>query len=103
MILTATLAPATREPAALTRRENQILRALTAYQATHGFAPAIREVGRMVGLLSPSTVTWYLNALERKGYIRRVRHRPRAITVVVGGETAEHRPTPASAGGVPAR
>jgi|GEM_PF-476505 len=68
--------------AELNQREVDVLHALASYQHTHGYAPAIRELGLMVGLQSPSTVSWYLDMLERKGYIRRVRRRPRSVAII---------------------
>src|SRR5690606_15364305 len=42
----------------------------------------MREIGRIVGLTSPSSVKHQLMALERKGYLRRDPKRPRAIEIV---------------------
>ncbi|MGL5858675.1 MAG: transcriptional repressor LexA [Angustibacter sp.] len=47
-----------------------------------GYPPSMREIGEAAGLASPSSVSHQLAALERKGYLRRDPHRPRAIEVV---------------------
>ena len=41
----------------------------------------MREIGDAVGLATCRSVTHQLTQLERKGYLRRDPHRPRAIEV----------------------
>ncbi|CAM5366416.1 LexA repressor OS=Streptomyces griseomycini OX=66895 GN=lexA PE=3 SV=1 [Streptomyces griseomycini] len=41
----------------------------------------MREIGQAVGLSSTSSVAHQLMALERKGFLRRDPHRPRAYEV----------------------
>lgn len=40
-----------------------------------GYTPSIRELGQYAGLSSPATVKYYLDILERKGYIKRINRR----------------------------
>ena len=47
-----------------------------------GYPPSVREIGAAVGLKSTSSVHNQLHNLERKGYIRRVTSKQRAIEVV---------------------
>lgn len=47
----------------------------------HGYPPSIREIGDAVGLQSTSSVAYQLRALERKGYLIRDAHKPRAVDV----------------------
>jgi repressor LexA len=59
----------------------------------------VREIGEVVGLTSPSSVNYQLKALERKGYIRRDPHRPRALEVLLPSDldetgSGDDRPTP---------
>lgn len=63
-------------------RQARILTAITRHIAEHGYPPSVREIGDIVGLTSTSSVHWHLKALEAKGYLRRVGHRSRAVTVV---------------------
>lgn len=49
---------------------------------TRGYPPSVREIGKVVGLKSSSTVHSHLNRLEAKGYIRRDPTKPRAIEVL---------------------
>ncbi|WP_179625438.1 transcriptional repressor LexA [Cellulomonas oligotrophica] len=66
----------------LTPRQRLVLDTVRASVERRGYPPSMREIGEAVGLTSPSSVKHQLNALERKGYLRRDPHRPRAIEVV---------------------
>ncbi|MGC4175795.1 transcriptional repressor LexA [Demequina sp.] len=72
---------------ALTERQRLILETIRASVTDRGYPPSMREIGEKVGLTSTSSVTHQLSALESKGYLRRDPHRPRAIEVVLPGET----------------
>jgi repressor LexA len=67
---------------ALTPRQRKVLEVIRNSVDRRGYPPSIREIGEAVGLTSPSSVAHQLAALERKGYLRRDPHRPRAIEVV---------------------
>ena len=54
------------------------------YQEQNGYAPSIREIGERFILASPSTVKHHLDALENKGYIKRLPGAARAIKVLKG-------------------
>ena len=88
----SSLPPATEELESLTRRQRRILETITAAIAAHGYPPTMREIGDAVGLTSSSSVSHQLQALERKGYLRRDPKRPRAMEVVMPGE--DDAPTP---------
>lgn len=66
----------------LTTRQRRILQIIAEAVATRGYPPSIREIGDAVGLASPSSVAHQLNALERKGFIRRDPRLPRAMEVL---------------------
>ncbi len=66
----------------LTSRQRLVLETVRASVEQRGYPPSMREIGDAVGLTSPSSVKHQLTALERKGYLRRDPHRPRAIEVV---------------------
>ncbi len=66
----------------LTARQRLVLETIRAAVEARGYPPSMREIGEAVGLTSPSSVKHQLTALERKGYLRRDPHRPRAIEVV---------------------
>ena len=71
--------PATR---ALTGRQRAVLECIRASLDERGYPPTMREIGAAVGLTSPSSVKHQLEALERKGYVRRDPNRPRALEIV---------------------
>ena len=66
----------------LTARQRLVLETIRSAVEQHGYPPSMREIGRAVGLTSPSSVKHQLTALERKGYLRRDPNRPRAIEVM---------------------
>ena len=66
----------------LTERQRQILRAIHDMQQATGYPPTVREIGYSVGLSSSCTVQKHLNALERKGFIRRNPTRSRTIEIL---------------------
>jgi repressor LexA len=63
----------------VTKRQKQLLDYLAAYIAQHGFAPTLEEIGRHFRLGSLATVHKHLQNLERKGLIRRLPNRSRAL------------------------
>src|SRR5829696_5272991 len=68
------------EPA-LTPRQREVLEIIEQHMRERGYPPSVREIGEAVGLTSPSTVHAHLNALQRRGYLRRDPTKPRAIEV----------------------
>lgn len=65
----------------LTRREIEVLECIIDSISTNGYPPTVREIGRIVGLKSPSSVHGYLDRLEDKEYIMRTASKTRAIVV----------------------
>lgn len=57
----------------LTARQAEVLDAIRDYLIEKGYPPSIRELGKIVGIASLRGVTIHLDALERKGWIRRER------------------------------
>ena len=54
-----------------TDRQQSVLDFIVRYVNEHGYPPSIREIGAAFGIKSLRGVTVHLDALERKGYIRR--------------------------------
>ena len=67
---------------ALTPKQLKVFETIRGYVAEHGYAPTLAELSKV---LSVSTVTAFehLRALEKKGYIRREKHKTRAIEICV--------------------
>ncbi len=78
----------------LTDRQALVMETIRATLASRGYPPTIREIGEAVGLHSPSSVKHQLDALERKGYIRRDPHLPRALELVGPGPAGEGESAP---------
>lgn len=66
----------------LTVRQGQILEVIRSWVNRLGYPPSVREIGDAVGLASTSSVQHQLQALQRKGYLRRDPNRPRAVGVL---------------------
>lgn len=77
-----------------TQRQRHILETITAAIAAHGYPPTLREIGDAVGLTSPSSVSHQLQALEKKGFLRRDPKRPRALEVVLPDDDGTPQATP---------
>lgn len=73
----------------LSERQLDILNYIKQIIKLKGYPPAVREIGDAVGLSSSSTVHNHLNQLEKKGYIKRDRTKPRAIEVLNKDGTIE--------------
>jgi repressor LexA len=63
----------------LTARQKEIYDYLVEYYRENGYPPTIREIGFRFGIRSTKGVVDHLTALERKGYIRRVLGKSRAL------------------------
>ena len=66
----------------LTHRQQEILEFIGDFQRTQGASPSVAEIQSHFALRSPASVTEYLNALEKKGAIRRNPGQARNIRLV---------------------
>jgi repressor LexA len=66
----------------LTTRQRRVLEVIRNSVDRRGYPPSLREIGAAVGLSSPSSVSYQLLALERKGFLRKDPNRPRAMEVL---------------------
>jgi len=73
----------------LTKRQEDILKTLKKFIASHGYPPTVREIGSMLNLSSPATTHFHLNKLEEKGYIRKNEAKNRALELLVPNEFLE--------------
>src|SRR6478609_10086703 len=69
------------DEAGLTERQRRVIEVIRDSVQRRGYPPSMREIGQAVGLSSTSSVAHQLMALERKGFLRRDPHRPRAYEV----------------------
>jgi len=81
----------------LTPRQRRILEVIKDAVDARGYPPSIREMAESVGLASSSSVAHQLKTLEQKGFLRRDPHRPRALEVLLPGESEVAAPADAVA------
>ncbi|MEJ8639442.1 MULTISPECIES: transcriptional repressor LexA [Streptomyces] len=65
----------------LTSRQAAVVNFIEQTVARKGYPPSMREIGEAVDLKSTSSVAHQLMTLERKGFVERDPHRPRAYRV----------------------
>ena len=70
--------------APLTEKQQNVYESIMQYQRVNGYAPTIREICKMVGVASTSSVYAHLKILEEKGYISHMD--------TLDKEEAEHEP-----------
>ncbi len=63
-------------------KQQNILNFIKHTLKTNYYCPSVREIGKAVGLNSPSSVQNHLDHLEDLGYIKRTKDKKRSITVV---------------------
>ena len=66
----------------LTAKQQQILEVIKTAILERGYPPSVRELCMAVGLSSTSSVHAHLEALEKKGYIKKDPAKPRTIEVM---------------------
>jgi repressor LexA len=64
----------------LTARQQEVLDFIVANMSL--YSPTVRQIASAIGAKSPHAATVHLDALEKKGFIRRVKGKPRNIEVV---------------------
>jgi repressor LexA len=63
----------------LTTKQQRVLDVIRSAMRHTGQPPTVREIGREIGVQSSCTVQRHLDALEKKGFIRRNRYKYRSI------------------------
>ncbi|MBN1460512.1 MAG: transcriptional repressor LexA [Armatimonadetes bacterium] len=66
----------------LTERQRQVLQGIHEIFQEKGYPPTVREIGERLGLRSSCTVQRHLEALERKGYLKRDRTKARSFEIL---------------------
>ncbi len=66
----------------LTDRQKQVLDFITDYLEIHGYPPALRDIAAHLGINGTFGVMKHLDALEKKGYLRRGSGNSRGIALV---------------------
>jgi repressor LexA len=68
-------------PDGLTVRQRLVLVVIGDYWTTYGYAPTVRDVARLIGLV-PSATAYHLDQLEAAGRLTRTPRTPRSMRVV---------------------
>ena len=63
----------------LTVKQQRVLEVIRTSLRQRGQPPTVREIGTEIGVASSCTVQRHLDALERKGFIKRDRYKYRSI------------------------
>ncbi|MBN2043380.1 MAG: repressor LexA [Anaerolineales bacterium] len=71
-----------RRKQGLSDRHKKILEVLEDYQVNVGYPPSIREIGKEADISSTSVVNYYLDQLEKEGYIERDRKVSRGMRLL---------------------
>ena len=71
----------TRTSIDLAPRQRAVLEFIQQYLREKGYPPTLREIGKHLGIVSNNGVAEHLDALERKGWIRRTRTIARGIVL----------------------
>ncbi len=77
--------------AALTDRQQTLLDFIKAFVTKHSYMPSLQEMATALELASLQGVKDHLRALERKGYLRRVPGRRRALELLAASAPPPHR------------
>ena len=76
------------DEAGLTPRQRKVLEVIRDSVERRGYPPTVREIGEAVGLTSTSSVSYQLQTLQKKGFLRRDPSKPRAVDVRLPGVAA---------------
>jgi repressor LexA len=66
----------------LTSKQQRVLDVIRGAMRHRGQPPTVREIGKEIGVQSSCTVQRHLDALEKKGFIRRDRYKYRSIELL---------------------
>ena len=77
---------AKRDSSSLTEIQTQILQTIMKSKSARGIVPSMREIAEIVGLNSVASVSYQLDNLEEKGYIRRQENLSRNVEILISPE-----------------
>lgn len=70
----------------LTKKQHQILEFIRDFIIDNGYSPSFREIAKHFKLSSVATVAHYIEALDKKGYLKRSSKEARSIELIPVGE-----------------
>jgi len=63
----------------LTKRQKQVLDFIKSFTDKKGYAPSLKEITKYLRLSSISTAHFHVSKLEKEGFIKREKNKPRAL------------------------
>jgi len=66
---------------ALTPKQKKILDFIVSFSSKHGYAPSLEEICSRFNLKAISTVHQHVEALKRKGYLKKEENQPRGVAL----------------------
>ncbi len=66
----------------LTSQEQKTLQFIRNYLAQNGYAPKFKEIGNAIGVISHGTIHRYVQSLQDKGYIDRIKGNSRGMSLI---------------------
>jgi repressor LexA len=71
----------------LTERQDKVLRVIHEYIKEHNRSPSFADIARLMGVTAPAAQS-HVEALERKGLIKRIKKMDRSISITTKGRLA---------------
>lgn len=65
-----------------TIRQQEVIDTIQKYLSINGYPPSFRDIGKIVGMKSSSTVSGILTNLKKKGYVTWETGRPRTLKII---------------------
>ncbi len=65
----------------LTKKQKWVLDFLNTYSKEKGYAPSLDEIRRHFKLVSISTAHYYVEKLQKEGYLQKISNQPRSINI----------------------
>lgn len=66
----------------LTKKQKKVLDTIKSFISEEGFPPTCQELRTILGFASANSITGYLDAIEKKGFIKRKPRLSRSIVVL---------------------
>ena len=72
----------------LTKKQKKTLDFITSFIAKKGYSPSLKEIAKFLGTTNISTAQYFVEELEKKGYLKKLPHKNRGIILINKSQTA---------------
>jgi site-specific DNA-methyltransferase (adenine-specific) len=76
-------------PAPITKRQKQVLDFISTQVGKNGYAPSLEEIAHKFKLASASTAHFHVTHLQEAGYLDKIDHKARSLSIYEGEEPEE--------------